>query len=159
MKAISKFLIIVLILFSYQNAFSLTKLKVEIIKNDSLVPRGMKLTAKDFLLKVNNVNKKLALRKLDVINDSDCVEIIRILNTLRYIEKDKNFKENKKMNSAAKKFFSYTSLKNKFAYDLNDYIYEKGGGVIFGTGIKYTKYNIDNTERNMSNNAVYFIIW
>lgn len=118
--------------------------------------RGMPIKRKNFIRKVSYLNNKIATRDTSSILTFDCVELIRIENTLRMYGYKVWIKT--KSDSVILNYFkSEMESSSSFNKLLYDYMERKlgDGEVTSGFGVRYIEFDIYSGGRIINDNSFY----
>jgi len=118
--------------------------------------RGMPIKRKNFIRKVSCLNNKIATRDTSSILTFDCVEIIRIENTLRMYGY-KVWIKTKRDSVILYSFQSEIESTDNFYKILSYYMHRKLGEVevTSGFGVRYIEFDIYSGGRIINDNSFY----
>lgn len=121
---------------------------------------GSKISRHTFMQKINRLNKVLEKKDTASLSDEDCIEIIKISNTLTIYRADYINWYNKKDKNKAEiaKFLQLINVQSDFGRELFYYLQLRGRGTMSGgMGTYYKKYDIYSTGRVITNKSFYDI--
>ena len=116
---------------------------------------GIEIKRSKFIEIATLLNAKLETRDTNNLNFNDCIEVIRINNSLRFYGLNywaRSTNDSIIINS----FISLYEYSNPFNRQLENYIFRVGKGEVSnGLGIYYSEFNIYSGGRSINNNSLY----
>ena len=116
---------------------------------------GIEIKRSKFIKIATLLNAKLETRDTNNLNFNDCIEVIRINNSLRFYGLNywaRSTNDSIIINS----FISLYEYSNQFNRQLENYIFRVGKGEVSnGLGIYYSEFNIYSGGRSINNNSLY----
>jgi hypothetical protein len=116
---------------------------------------GIEITKKEIMMKINNLNKVLEKEDTSVVKRDDCIEIIRIRNSIR-IYGVEYWAGSQKDSISIGRFFEKINNSSDFNRTLFDLIFNLGEGeTSSGMGIYYKSFNLYSGGKISNENSFY----